>query len=152
MNVNILITGKGLENFKREYQKLTHERPAAVLNLKKARELGDLSENAYYKASRAKLSFIDGRLFHLKYLLKHAQVINVSSSEVVDIGSMVSIKQDNKVKKYRLVSKYEADPGRGNISNVSPIGKALIGRRVGDSATFETPSGVSKFIIVNIET
>lgn len=144
------VTKQGLERLQKEFETLTAERPDAVMHLKKARELGDLSENGYYKASRAKLSFIDSRLFHLKRILKTISIIEATSSEVVSIGCHVVIKNASTEKSYQIVGGIEANPSQGRLSNVSPIGKALLGKKVGDSVTISTPKGTTTYTIAKI--
>lgn len=144
------VTKHGLEKLQKEFETLTAERPDAVMHLKKARELGDLSENGYYKASRAKLSFIDSRLFHLKRILKTISIIEATSNEVVGIGCHVVIKNESIEKSYQIVGGIEANPSQGRLSNVSPIGKALLGKKVGDSVTISTPKGMTTYTIAKI--
>ncbi len=144
------LTKEGFEKILKEYNDLTKERPIAVAHLKTARELGDLSENGYYKASRAKLSFIDSRLMHLKSLIKNSKIINVSTSHAVQLGNKVKIFDGEKNSVYKIVSKFEADPENKKISDVSPLGKALIGRKMGEKVLIVTPSGEREFTIVQI--
>ncbi len=144
------LTKFGYEKLVKEQERLLSERPAAVDNLKRARELGDLSENGFYKASRAKLSQIDGRLFHLKMLLKTAEIIENSDGESVALGSTVTIANDQIEKKFMLVGRQEANPSQGRISDVSPIGQVLLGKKVGDTVIINAPSGEIHYTIVKI--
>ncbi len=146
----IELTKDGLEKIKQEYESLLSERPLVLEDLKKARELGDLSENGYYKASRAKLSFIDNRVFRLKTIIKNARVVEPQSISTVSLGNTVEIKGTGQIVTYTLVSKYEADPSKGKISNMSPVGRAILGKRAGDFVTLKTPDGEKSFIIVKI--
>src|SRR3989344_9161634 len=113
--VKIPFTKEGMLKIKRDYENLVQSRPEAVAHLKKARELGDLKENGYYKASRAKLSDIDRRLHISKWLLAKAYVINTHSKEQINIGNKITLKNNDALITYTLVSKYEADPAAGKI-------------------------------------
>lgn len=145
------LTQEGFNKLKKEYDSYIHDRPQALANLKNARELGDLSENGYYKASRAKLSFIDSKIVHLKNILKNVHIVTAGTSKIVAIGSIVTVKNINLESKYRIVSRYETDPSQGLISDLSPLGKGLINKKVGDKVLIKTPSGVLNFTIVKIE-
>lgn len=144
------LTQDGFDKLQREYERLQAERPTAVEHLKRARELGDLSENGYYKASRAKLSQIDGRLFHLKNLIKNAEIIETTDSDTVILGSTVTIVNESSEKQYMIVGKQEANPSQGRISDVSPIGQALMNKKVGEKVVIKAPSGDVEYTIVKI--
>ena len=115
------------------------QRPAVLEDLKKARELGDLKENGYYKASRQKLNFIDGRLFRIKVFLKQAVIVRDTEGDTIGIGKKVTLKADNFEAVYSIVGDLEANPSEGKISLLSPLGKALENKKVGDEAIIETP-------------
>lgn len=149
-NGSVYLTKEGFEELVKERENLIGERPIAVGQLKAARELGDLSENGYYKASRAKLSFIDSRLTHLKSIIKNSKIITISSTNTVQIGNTVEIKNGNINHIYKLVSKFEADPMNKKISDMSPLGKALLGRKIGEKVNVITPSGAKEYTIVQI--
>lgn len=149
-NGSVYLTKEGFEELVKERDNLIGERPIAVGHLKAARELGDLSENGYYKASRAKLSFIDSRLTHLKSIIKNSKIITISSTNTVQIGNTVEIKNGNINHIYKLVSKFEADPMNKKISDMSPLGKALLGRKIGEKVNVITPSGAKEYTIVQI--
>lgn len=148
--IRITFTKEGFASLNEEVEKLTQERPLAVENLKKARELGDLKENGYYKASRARLSFIDSRLLHLKSLVKRALVVDNPQTDLITLGCKV-ILDDGKTKRgFQLVNKYETDPQKGKVSDMSPIGKALMGKRKGDEVLITIPAGTVTYRIVEI--
>src|SRR5437773_5946825 len=109
----IRFTKEGFEKLKQEYADLLKQRPAVVLDLKTAREMGDLSENGYYKASRAKLSFIDGQIFRLDMQIKHAIVIEENTGNGVSIGSSVTLSDGENERTYTIVGDMEADPSNG---------------------------------------
>jgi transcription elongation factor GreA len=146
----IHLTKFGYEKLLKEQERLLAERPAAVDTLKRARELGDLSENGFYKASRAKLSQIDGRLFHLKMLLKTAEIIEQAGGDRVALGSTVTIANGPTEKVFMIVGRQEANPAQGRISDVSPIGQVLLGKKVGETVTINAPSGEIHYTIVKI--
>lgn len=147
----IPFTKEGLAELKTEYEKLKADRPDAVMHLKRARELGDLSENGYYKASRAKLSFIDTRLRHLKHLLDNAVLIEKSHSETVEIGSTIIVDDGDRQRTFSIVGGFESDPSEGKISHQSPLGKALLGAKVGETRTFASPKGKKEYTVIKVE-
>jgi transcription elongation factor GreA len=146
----IVFTKEGLEKVRREYDDLKAQRPDAVGHLKRARELGDLSENGYYKASRAKLSFIDSRLRHLKHLLDNAKIVEASASDTVEVGKSVTVSDGKNERTFQMVGGFESNPLDGKISHQSPLGKALMGARVGETRVFESPNGQRKFKVIKI--
>lgn len=143
-------TKDGYENLKKEQEQLREERKDAVMHLKKAREMGDLSENGYYKASKMKLSSIDHRLFKLSVFLKYGKIIEPKKSDTVDLGSTVTLKDGEQTVIYTIVGSEEANPREGRISNESPIGKALIGKKVHEAVSLITPSKTTTYTIEKI--
>lgn len=146
----IPFTKEGLAKIKTEYELLLLSRPEAVSHLKKARELGDLKENGYYKASRTKLSDIDRRLRIAKGLLDKGYVMKVERNDKIALGHKVTLNNYKSLIKYTLVSKYEADPVSGKISNESPLGQALIGKKKNDLVEIDAPLGKFSYLVVNI--
>lgn len=146
----IPFTAIGYQQLLDEKKKLTEERPEAVEHLRKSREMGDLSENGYYKASRAKLSSLDARLRHLERLIRFGKIVESSHTGFVDIGSVVTISDGQKEMTYTIVGGYESDPKQHTISYFSPIGKALMGKREKDSVEVVIPSGVVTYSISSI--
>lgn len=143
----IPFTKVGYEKVLKEKADLMAERPDAVEHLRKAREMGDLSENGYYKAARQRLSFIDARLRSLTRLVKLGVIVTSANSGKVDIGSTVVISDGTKEFTYTIVGGYESDPTKGTISYMSPIGKSLMGKKPGDSATIQVPAGTVIYTI-----
>lgn len=143
-------TKQGYEEHKQEYEQLVASRPAAVADLKKARDLGDLSENGYYKSARAKLSSIDHRIRQLKYILATAEVVERKKKGIVEIGSTVTITDGKAQKTFTLVGGYEANPSAGKLSHLSPIGKALLGKKLHDFVEITTPSQKIAYTITKI--
>lgn len=150
MQKQIRLTREGYNEFQKEYEDLLKSRPEALNHLVKAREMGDLKENGYYKASRAKLSFIDNRLFFLKHLLKKAVITDPSQEDNVQLGSTVTVKTGNTEKSFIIVSEFEANPSESKLSCVSPIGRALMGKKRGESFNVRVPSGNVLYIVIDI--
>lgn len=146
----ILFTKEGYENLKVEQDKLILGRKDAVIDLSKARAMGDLSENGYYRAAKFKLSDIDRTLRHLKHLLKDGKISTATGHERVEFGTTVTINDGNKNQTYTIVGEYEANPSMGKISHLSPLGKSLMGKKPKEIASFQTPSGTSQFTIISI--
>jgi len=152
----IPFTALGLETIKAELMKLkTEERPAVIKAIADAREHGDLSENAEYHAARERQSFIEGRVAELEDVVSRAEVINASqiTGETITFGTsvMVADEDTDEESEYAIVGPYEADLSKGLISTSSPIAKALIGKRVGDSVEVTTPRGVKSYEVLSIK-
>lgn len=148
----VRFTKEGFENLQKEYADLVAERPDAVEHLKKSRELGDLSENGYYKASRAKLSFLDRRIREVTFLLKQAMIMDPAvSKDTVNIGCRVTLSSGKVEVIYEVVGDTEAEPSKGKISLLSPIGRAIQGMKQGDEVIINAPSGELTYTIRKIE-
>ncbi|OQA36599.1 MAG: Transcription elongation factor GreA [Parcubacteria group bacterium ADurb.Bin326] len=147
------ISQEGLQKLRNELEQLkTIERPEVVDRIAKARDLGDLSENAEYHEAREKQSFIEGRIQELESLIKNAVIIESKKSDTVELGSTVHATCDNGMKiKYQIVGHSEADPASGRISHESPLGKAFIGRGIGHEFELNVPAGKLKCKIDHIE-
>ncbi len=126
-------TKEGYQKLKDEFSELTASRPEAVVKLTQMREMGDLSENAGYHAAKDKLRQIDRRLRELKVLIRFGHVVESTQVNVVEFGNTVSIEDDGKNRlEFMIVEGLEADPAKGKISVQSPIGNALLGKKIGD--------------------
>ena len=145
---------------KEKHEELTSElnnlktvrRKEVAENLEYAKSLGDLSENAEYQEARAEQASIEERIIKLEGILKHAVIMDARHTETVDIGSVVVVKKDGGDEvKYQIVGSEEANTAEGKISNRSPLGQAMMGRKKGDIFTFSTPKGEMKYKIINIE-
>lgn len=147
---NIRFTKKGFDELKKTYENLKNSRPYAVLDLKRARDMGDLSENGYYKAARAKLSEIDRNLRKFLIELKSADVVESRNNHQVGIGRTVKLSDGKREKIFQIVGDLEADPARGKISLLSPLGQALERKKVGDTAKITTPKGSISYKIIKI--
>ncbi len=154
MDKKIYLTKEGLEELKKEYEQLVKERrPEVVVRLSIARDMGDLSENAEYTAAREELSFIDGRIDELEEIIKQAVLISQISSKgakTVNIGSKVTVKLDGKKEIFTVVGEWEADPKEKKISHASPLGKALMGKGIGEHVEVQAPAGKILYTILSI--
>jgi transcription elongation factor GreA len=148
----IYLTKDGLSNLKKEYEGLTKvKRPDVLSRVSQARSLGDLSENAEYVAAKEDLSFIDGRIDELEELLKLAVIISEShTNHMVKLGSKVTLHHNGKKDAYTVVGEWEADPVEKKISHKSPLGVALMGKRVGEKIEVEAPAGKILYTIKSI--
>lgn len=143
-------TQAGFEKLQQEYEELKKSRPAVVEDVQKARELGDLKENGYYQASKAKLRSIDSQMMRIAYQLKTAQIVDENSSDSITIGSTVLFTINGKDKSYQFVGDLEANPLEGKLSLLSPIGRAVEGKKVGDTVEVKTPAGIVVYKINKI--
>ena len=149
------MTKKGYEALQAELTRLRREeRPKVIQAITEAREHGDLKENAEYKAAKEHQQFIDTRMAELEHKLGSAQVVEISSGEceTVVFGVTVSLlnMESQEGKRYTLVGEDEADIKNGSISVQSPIGRALIGHRVGDIVEVHRPAGMIEYEIQSI--
>jgi len=153
-NKKIYLTKEGLTELKKEYDELTNiKRPDILARVTQARNMGDLAENAEYVAAREELSFIDGRIDELEELLKEAVVIrenSKTSSHAVRLGSRVTLHTKGKKETFTVVGEWETDPKDKKISHESPLGKALLGRKVGEKIEVEAPAGKIAYTIISI--
>lgn len=150
----IYLTKEGLEDLKKEHHELTKvKRPEVVNRVTEARNQGDLSENAEYSAAREELAFIDGRIDELDEMLKQVELIEETNGEhpTVILGAEVTIKVNGKEEVYKVVGEWEADPTEKKISHESPLGKALMGKKVGETAEVEAPAGKVLYTVVSVK-
>lgn len=153
-NKKIYLTKEGLEELKKEYDEtLNVRRPGVVERLSQARSLGDLSENAEYVAARDELSFLDGRIAELEDLIRQASIIHETGTKGsgIKLGSTVTLHVKGKKEDYTVVGEWEADPARKKISHESPLGKALIGKKVGEKIEVKAPAGKIDYTVVDIK-
>jgi len=145
------VTADGLVALQTELEELrTVSRPEVVLRVKNARELGDLRENADYEAARNEQSFLEGRIRTIEQMLKTAVVIGADHTGEVMLGSTVRVEVDGDEMTFRIVGSTEADPAHGWISNVSPVGKALVGHAAGEDVAVTLPGGTSSYRIIEV--
>lgn len=132
----ISLTAEGKKELEAELDELIKNRPAIVERIATARAFGDLSENEEYSSARNEQKIAEGRILEIQEILKNAKVIRGGKRSVADLGATVSINLGGRKAEYTIVGSTEADPAKGKISNVSPLGKALTGHRAGDSFDF----------------
>lgn len=145
----IPVTKEGFENLQRELLDLKNERPQAVKTLAEARAMGDLSENGLYTAAKARLRSIDSQMFRAEIQIKLADIIE-GGSGMVTIGSHVKVKNEDFETTFHIVGDYEANPLDKKISQHSPLGRVLMGRKVGETVEFEAPKGIISYKIISI--
>jgi transcription elongation factor GreA len=149
------MTRDGYIQLEEELKRLrTEERPAVIRAIADAREHGDLSENAEYHAAKERQSYIEGRLAELEDIIRRAQVIDPStlSGDVVRFGATVMLADEDTEAEttYRIVGSHEADAAAGRLSVTSPLGRALIGKALGDVVEVTAPRGQKSYEIVKI--
>lgn len=145
-----LLTKEGLLKFKNEQMALLSKRKEVLVSLVKAREMGDLSENGAYKGARFELGNVDRRLRYLQSLLKNANVIKARSLESIGLGNKVNLEVNGEKIAYTIVSEHETNPKEGYISNLSPVGIKLIGKKVGDKFDIEVNGKSSQYEVKKI--
>jgi transcription elongation factor GreA len=153
MSKKYLLTQEGLTKLNEELKYLINEKRKEVIErIREAAAHGDLSENADYAQAREEQSFIEGRIQEIEDMIKNAEIITASTQHNhVSIGSTVVVKINNEQKSYTIVGSNEANPLEGRISNESIVGKALLGKKVGDSVTVTAPAGEIAYEIVEIK-
>jgi transcription elongation factor GreA len=152
----VYLTAEGLKKLQEEYEYLTDTRRKEVAQMiAEAKAEGDISENAGYDEAKTAQGFLEGRIRELEVILKSYKVIEDHDhpAEEVSLGRTVIVREDGVSieETYTIVGSLEADPTQGRISNSSPIGKALLGKRVGARVTVNTPGGEIEFQILKIE-
>lgn len=148
---SIQLTQEGYDKFQADFDRLTAERPEVLIRLQAAREMGDLSENGAYHAARFELSTIDRQLKKLTYQLRFAEITATKKAGIADFGSTVTLDNNGKTMTFTLVSGYESDPKAGKLSVYSPIGQAVMGKKVGDIAIVNAPAGKISLKIISLE-
>ncbi|MDL2335649.1 MAG: transcription elongation factor GreA [Chloroflexota bacterium] len=142
----------GLEQIRQELAELVNTRRAEIAaRIHEAKEHGDITENAEYEDAKNEQAFVEGRIQALSALVKNAVVITENhSSTHVQIGSTVTIQSKDGKESFMIVGSAEASPAEGRISNESPVGRALLGRKKGDEVVVTVPAGDSKYKILSI--
>ena len=147
------LTEERKKELEQELETLKGEKRIEVAeHLKRAKEYGDLSENAEYVEAREEKDRTEQKIAELEELLKSAKIIKkMSGSDRVHVGSTIAVKKGKETVKYTIVGSNESNPKEMKISNESPLGKAFIGRRVGDRVTVDTPGGSVEYRITRID-
>jgi transcription elongation factor GreA len=157
MQKDVILTPEGLENLKKEIEYLSVEKRKEVAErIKEARDFGDISENSEYDDAKNEQAMLEGRIATLEDKLRSASVIDSSEldNDIVRVGSLVHVKDDSSGKslKYTIVGSTESNPAENKLSNESPVGKALVGKKRNDDVSVQLPNGKArKLKITKIE-
>jgi transcription elongation factor GreA len=151
----VLLTEEGLARLEKELDELKHvRRPEVAERIRQAKELASTQNNAEYDDAKNDQAFVEGRILTLEKLIQDAKLIDEEQAHhasAVQIGSTVHLTDgDGKKITYTIVGAPEADPKEGKISNESPVGRSLLGKRVGDEAQVNAPKGVLRFTVTKI--
>jgi transcription elongation factor GreA len=145
------LTHEGLEKLQRELEELrTVKRTEIAERIKYAKEFGDISENSEYEDAKNEQGMLEGRILTLEKLVRNAVIIEEHHDGVVNVGSTVTVKDDHGQEIYTIVGPAEVDMAAGRISMESPVGKAVMGHKVGDEVGVVTPAGQRKLKIVKV--
>jgi transcription elongation factor GreA len=147
------ITKDGLQKLHNEIVFLKNVKRREIADrIQQAKELGDLSENAEYVEAKNEQAFIEGRILEIEHLLRNATIIPEKTiGDIVSVGSTIVVKHDGARMEYCIVGSSEADPANGKISNESPLGKAFLGKRSGESIEVLTPGGTKRYTIQKVQ-
>lgn len=148
------LTSEKAQEFRKELEYLkTDKRKEVAENLEYAKKLGDLSENAEYNEARQDQAEVEDRINHLESVLQSAVILDGQQGDHVSIGSTVKVQKngDKDIRTYKIVGSEEADMASGKISNLSPIGSALLGKKKGDNFSFSTPKGKTEYKLISFE-
>ena len=146
------LTKEGIEELNKELEELIAERGPIAERIKTAREFGDLAENAEYSSARQEQEQAESRISEIEHILLNVEVIKKPKGDSkVQLGSSVKLKsEDGKTKEFQVVGTVEADPLNGKISDESPIGQALIGKKEGEEVEIKTPAEIAIYKVVDI--
>lgn len=150
MNKKYQITDSGRKELEKELAELKSRRGEIAEKIAEARSFGDLSENAEYDAAREEQGLLETRVIEIEDILQHASIIKAADATVVGLGSAVELKNSDRTVTYTVVGPVETDPMEGKISDESPIGQALMGKKVGDEVTISTPKGEIVYTISSL--
>ncbi|MBP9815871.1 transcription elongation factor GreA [Candidatus Woesebacteria bacterium] len=147
------LSQEGYDNLLKEVDELKNvKRPRAVERLATARAMGDLSENSEYVAAKDDLGFIDSRIMEIDQIVQNTNIVQHHSGEsAIQIGNKVVVESNGNEELYHIVGEFEADITAGKISESSPIGKALLGAKVGSTVSVEIPAGSVTYKVVKVD-
>jgi len=146
-----IISKEGYEKLQEEYNYLTKEKRREIADrIQKAKDMGDLSENAEYSEAKDAQALNEGRILELDSMLRNLTIVEAEKNGQVSMGSKLTVKADGKERVFEIVSFNEVDPSLGKISNESPMGQAFIGKSKGDKVEVETPRGKISYKITKI--
>lgn len=150
----VFLTAEGLEKIRQELEFLiTVKRPEVAEAIHSAKEEGDISENSAYDAAKEQQAFVEGKIMQLEQMLKNAAIIESQvATGVVRLGSYVKVVErgTKDEEQYQIVGSAEADPAKGRISNESPVGKQLMGKKKGDQVLVKTPAGERQLRLIDV--
>ena len=145
------LTREGVAELQAEHKGLVRQRAPIAERIKTAREFGDLAENAEYTSARQEQEIVESRIAEIEHILQNVDIIiKPRGDNRVQLGSTVKLKNNGKTKEFQVVGTVEADPLNGKISDESPIGKALMGKKVGDNVEIKTPAETANYKISDI--
>lgn len=147
----IQFTEQGYIKIEEKLAALLKTREEIVVRLRTAREMGDLSENGAYKAARFELSTTDHNIRQCRYLLQQGQVVKKTDTDKATFGSIITIKNETHARTFTLVDRYESDPTQNRISFYSPLGHAVVGKKLGDIITVNAPAGKIQYTITKLQ-
>ena len=153
MNNKVQLTKTGFEKLQSDLNSLKKTGlPEAINRLQKARSMGDLKENSEYSAAKENLAFVENRVAELEQMIQQAEVIDIANdNNTISLGKKFIAIINREEKTITIVGEYEADPVNGKYSVTSPIGKALLGKKVGDSVEINIPAGKITYKIVSLQ-
>jgi transcription elongation factor GreA len=152
MNKQFKLTQEGAQELAEEKEQLLASRGEIAERIKLAREFGDLSENAEYSSARQEQERSEARLAEIEHILQNTELITApQKKDEVELGNMVVLSGPNGDKTFTIVGSVEADPLEGKVSNESPIGQSLMGRKVGESVEIKTPSETIEYTIKSVK-
>jgi len=148
----IQLTQEGFSHLQDELKDLQSvKRPLTVDRLQKARSMGDLKENSAYQAAREELGELDGRILEVEYILNNTEIVTTSVSDLtISLGKTIMVDVEGIKKTISIVGEFESDPMKGKISVTSPIGTALLNKKVGETVLVNTPGGAVPYTILSI--
>jgi transcription elongation factor GreA len=151
----ILLTASGLKKIEHELEELRSvHRKRVADRIRDSKQFGEFAENSEYEDAKTEQAFVEGRIEELKQVLMHASVIDESEvmTDVVGVGSIVKVRdlENSDEWEFTIVGSIEADPAVDKISNESPVGESLMGRKVGDISEVEIPAGLARYQVVSI--
>lgn len=145
------LTQEGLDKLKKDLERLkTEGRQEIAEQLRVAIAFGDLSENAAYDAAKDAQARMEEEIVRIDDLIRHAKLISTEKTGKVEMGSTVLVEKDGEESKYQIVSPAETNPSKGKISYISPLGKAMLGKKEGEAFEFETPAKKFKCKVIKI--
>jgi transcription elongation factor GreA len=148
-----IISQEGYEKLKKEFDYLSGPKRREIAEaIQRAKDMGDLSENAEYAEAKDSQAFNEGRIAEISQMLKNLTVVtNGGAKNTVGMGSKVTVRSEETKKEYTIVSFNEADPAEGKISNESPLGRAFVDKKKGDKVAVKTPRGIIEYEILSID-